>query len=49
MKFFRNLKHIFAVTLISLSIILSSVFIFRDEFFYSLSGFFVYRTGVDST
>ena len=45
MKFFRNLKHIFAVTLISLSIIFSSIFIFGDEFTHSLSGFFVYRSG----
>lgn len=45
MKFFRNLKHIFAVTLISLSIISSSVFIFGTEFTHSLDGFFTYRTG----
>ena len=47
MKFFRNLKHIFAVTLISLLIISSSVFVFGKEFTHALSGFFVYRTGGD--
>ncbi len=44
MKFFRNLKHIFAVTLISLSIISSSVFIFGDEFFHAMESLFIYRT-----
>lgn len=45
MKFLRNLKHIFAITALSLLIIFGSIYIFRDEFFHQINGFFIYRTG----
>jgi class 3 adenylate cyclase/CHASE2 domain-containing sensor protein len=45
MKFFRNLKHIFAVSIVSLGMIFWSIYIFQDDFTHSLNGFFLYRTG----
>lgn len=45
MKFFRNLKHIFLASVLSLMIIFSSILILGDEFTHSLGGFFIYRTG----
>lgn len=45
MKFFRNLKHIFAVSIVSLAMIFWSIYMFRSDFTNSLNGFFLYRTG----
>lgn len=47
MKILKNLKHIFAVSVISLSLIGSSLFVFGDEFTDAMNGFFVYRTTGD--
>lgn len=44
MKFFRNLKHIFVVTMIALMMIFGLMRIFSDTFTNSLNGFFLYRT-----
>lgn len=45
MKFLKNLKHIFVVTILSLSLMYGAIFLFDDEFTNSINGFFVYRTG----
>ncbi len=44
MKKTRNLKHIFAITLISLTLIFGSIMLFSLEFSNAINWFFVYRT-----
>jgi class 3 adenylate cyclase len=44
MKKLRNLKHIFAITLISLTLIFGSIMLFSAEFSNAINWFFVYRT-----
>lgn len=44
MRKLKNLKHIFVIILISLSLMMGSIILFSDEFTESMNGFFVYRT-----
>jgi hypothetical protein len=44
MKKLRNLKHIFAIFLLSLIFVFGSIMLFSRDFSSSLNGFFVYRT-----
>ena len=44
MKKLRNLKHIFVIILISLTILFGYIMIFADEFDDGINGYFIYRT-----
>lgn len=44
-KILRNIKHIFAIIVISLSMLFGSVMLFSGDFNSSINGFFLYRTG----
>lgn len=44
MKKLRNLKHIFAIFVLSLLFVFGSIMLFSRDFSSSLNGFFVYRT-----
>lgn len=44
MKKLRNLKHIFAIFVLSLLFVFGSILLFSRDFSNSLNGFFVYRT-----
>ena len=44
MKKLRNLKHIFVIILISLTILFGYIMIFADEFNDGINGYFIYRT-----
>lgn len=44
MRKLKNLKHIFVIILISLSLIFGIIFMFADEVNDSINGFFIYRT-----
>ena len=44
MKKLRNLKHIFAIFVLSLLFVFGSIMLFSRDFSNALNGFFVYRT-----
>ena len=44
MRKLRNLKHIFAIFLLSLLFVFGSIMLFSRDFSNALNGFFVYRT-----
>jgi hypothetical protein len=44
MKKLRNLKHIFAIFVLSLIFVFGSIILFSRDFSSALNGFFVYRT-----
>jgi len=45
MQFLKNLKHIFAIAVLSLFILFASIFLFSEEFSNSINSFFIYRSG----
>jgi class 3 adenylate cyclase/CHASE2 domain-containing sensor protein len=45
MQFLKNLKHIFAIAVLSLFILFASIFLFSEEFSKSINSFFIYRSG----
>lgn len=44
-KFFKHIKHIFFITVLSVSLLFGYILIFSGEFSNAINGFFVYRTG----
>jgi|GEM_PF-6849295 len=44
MQFLKNLKHIFAIAVLSLFILFASIFLFSAEFNDSINSYFIYKT-----
>lgn len=45
MKKLKNIKHIFAIIILSLTFLFVGIFLSSDENMSSLNGLFIYRTG----